>query len=90
MKIKNLTFLVLIIFILAGSLIFVHSKREISELNSQNQISVPENYVAASISKGTILLLILAGVVGFLGFGRKNKDQNNSSKNYRPKQPETD
>jgi hypothetical protein len=94
MKIKNLIFLALISFILAGSLIltliFVHGKRGISELNNKNQISVSEDYAAASISKGAVLLLIAAGLVGYLGFGRKKKDQNNSRQNYRSKPPQAD
>jgi hypothetical protein len=94
MKIKNFILFALTVFILTGSLILtlisVHDKPGLFELNDQNQISVPENYAAASISKGTFLLLIAAGLVGFLGLGRKKKDQNNSGKNYRLKPPEAD
>jgi len=39
----------------------------------QNRDRTPENYAAASISKGSILSLLVVGVIGALGVNRKRK-----------------
>ncbi len=77
MKIKSFSLFAIIGVIIIGLMILLIVQRphesEISQLNDQNQISVPESYMAASISKGTILLLLAVGVIGVLGVGRKKK-----------------
>ena len=39
----------------------------------QEPINVPRTYTAASISKGTLLLLLAVGIIGALGVSRKRK-----------------
>jgi hypothetical protein len=77
MKIKNLIFFLLIGTLLSGlvtaGFISVHDKEEVSEKIKQNQFPVPESYNAASVSKGTILLLLAVGVIGVLGISRKKR-----------------
>jgi hypothetical protein len=77
MKIKNLIFFLLISILLSGLVIAVfisiHDKKEISKQINQNQFQVPEGYNAASVSKGTILLLLAVGVIGALGVSRTKK-----------------
>jgi preprotein translocase subunit SecY len=76
MKIKNLIFFTLISVILSGltTIVFVSvfDKEETTRLFDQNQVKVPETYSAASISEGTILLLLAVGVIGVLGVSRKD------------------
>ena len=43
----------------------------------QKQDLAPESYTVASISKGTILMLLAVGVIGALGVSRKKKDTGN-------------
>lgn len=78
MKIKNLIFFALTSAILSGltTIVFisVSDKEETTRLFDQNQVNVPETYRAASISEGTILLLLAVGVIGVLGVSRKKKD----------------
>ncbi len=78
MKIKNLIFFLLISILLSGLVIVVfisvHDKEEISKQINQNQFQVPESYNAASVSKGTILLLLAVGVIGVLGISRKKRE----------------
>ena len=78
MKIKNLIFFTLISVILSGltTIVFVSvfDKEETTRLFDQNQVKVPETYSAASVSEGTILLLLAVGVIGVLGVSRKKKD----------------
>ena len=78
MKIKNLIFFLLIGAILSGlvtaGFISVHDKAEVSEQINQNQFQVPESYNVASVSKGTILLLLAVGVIGVLGISRKKRE----------------
>ena len=84
---KNRTFsLYAIIGVIIGGLFvsIISSRFDSSEINlpnNQNPISVPKIYAAASISKGTILLLLAVGVIGVLGVSRKKKDRKNLSKN---------
>ena len=81
MKIKNLIFFLLIGTLLSGlvtaGFISVHDKEEVSKQINQNQFQVPEGYNAASVSKGTILLLLAVGVIGVLGISRKKKELGN-------------
>jgi len=78
MKIKNLIFILLIGTLLSGlvtaGFISVHDKEEVSEKINQNLFPVPENYNAASVSKGAILLLLAVGVIGVLGISRKKRE----------------
>ena len=78
MKIKNLIFFLLIGILLSGLAITifvtVHDKEEISKQISQKLFQVPEGYNAASVSKGTILLLLAVGVIGVLGISRKKRE----------------
>jgi len=78
MKIKNLILFGLTSLILSGLttivLVSVFDKEETTRLFDQNQVKVPETYTAASISKGTILLLLAVGVIGVLGVSRKKKE----------------
>jgi hypothetical protein len=83
MKIKSLIFLALTCITLSGLttivVISVLDKKEITRLFDQNQVKVPNTHRAASISKGTILLLLVVGVIGVLGVNRKKKDITNSA-----------
>ena len=85
MKIKNLIFILLIGTLLSGlvtaGFISVHDKEEVSEKINQNQFQIPESYNAASVSKGTILLLLAVGVIGVLGISRKKKDIGSQAQN---------
>ncbi len=85
MKIKSFSLFAIIGVIIIGLMILLIVQRphesEISQLNNQNQISVPESYMAAPISKGTILLLLVAGVIGVLGVSRKKKDSGSHAQN---------
>ena len=78
MKIRNLIFFLLISILLSGSVIAgfisVHDKEEISMPINQSPLQVPESYNAASVSKGTVLLLLAVGVIGVLGISRKRKE----------------
>ena len=78
MKIKNLIFFLLIGTLLSGlvtaGFISVHDKEEVSEQIKQNQFQVPESYNTASVSKGTILLLLAVGLIGVLGISRKKRE----------------
>ena len=78
MKIRNLTFILMIGVIFSGLMaagyVSVHDKEETSRLKIQNQAQTSESYATTSISKSTILLLLAVGVVGALGVSRKKKD----------------
>jgi hypothetical protein len=78
MKIKNLIFFLFISILLSGLaiavFITVYDKEEISKQINQNLFQVPESYNAASVSKGTILLLLAVGVIGVLGISRKKRE----------------
>ena len=77
MKIKKLIFFALTTVILSGLttivIISVFDKEETTRLFDQNQVKIPETYTAASISEGTILLLLAMGIIGVLGVNRKKK-----------------
>ena len=81
MKIKNLIFFALTSVILSGltTIVFISAidKKETTRLLDQDQVIVPKSYAAASISEGTILLLLTVGVIGVLGVSRKKKDIDN-------------
>ena len=81
MKIKSLILFALTSVILSGltTIVFISvlDKEETTRLFDQNQVEVPETYTAASISKGTILLLLAVGVIGVLGVSRKKEDIDN-------------
>lgn len=85
MDIKNFAFFISICAILAGLLVLsffsVNHKLSINRLNDDNQVSAPDNYAAASITKGSILLLLIIGVIGFLGVSRKKKVTGDIAKN---------
>ena len=78
MKIKNLIFFIFISILLSGLAIAVfttvYDKDEISKQISQKLFQVPEGYNAASVSKGTILLLLAVGLIGVLGISRKKRE----------------
>jgi hypothetical protein len=77
MKIRSLIFLALTSVILSGlttiALNSVFDKRETTRFFDHNQIKVPDTHIAASLSKGTVLLLLAVGVIGVLGVSRKKK-----------------
>jgi len=85
MKNKYLTFFALIGLMLTGLLalafISFHDNRELSQLKNQSQVSDPDGYTVASISKGTILLLLAGGVIGFLGVCRRKKNTDSRAQN---------
>jgi hypothetical protein len=60
--------------VIAGVLLFGGEMRAVSGQIDQNQVPTPEGYVSASISRGTILLLLAVGVIGALGVSRQKKD----------------
>ena len=55
-------------FILGGE------RSAVPERIEQNQVQPNDSHVAASISEGTILLLLAVGVIGVLGINRKKKN----------------
>ena len=77
MKFKSFIFFALISVVLAVLLILtvisVHDQSVATRYKNQNQISVSKGYAAASISKGTIFLLLAVSVIGVLGISRKRK-----------------
>jgi hypothetical protein len=81
MKIKNLIFYLSIGILLSGLVIAfsitVYDKKEISKQISQKLFHVPEGYNAASVPKGTILLLLAVGLIGVLGISRRKKESGN-------------
>jgi hypothetical protein len=86
MKINNLTFILLLGVIISGLMVAgyvsVQDKEEASRLGSHNQAQTSESYAAASISKGTILLLLAVGVIGALGVSRtKNNTRSPAQRN---------
>jgi hypothetical protein len=77
MKIKNFISFALTSVILIGlttiGIITVFEKERTTRLFDQNEAKVFETYNAASISKGTIFLLLAVGLIGVLGISRKRK-----------------
>ena len=78
MKIKTFIFITLIGIILSGlsaiMLMPVFDKKENTGLIDQAPLQVPQAYAAASMSKGTILMLLAVGIVGALGVSRAKKN----------------
>jgi ABC-type Fe3+ transport system permease subunit len=78
MKIKNLILFLFTSILLSGlviaGFISARDKEAISTQINQNQFQVSESYNTASVSKGTILLLLAVGLIGFLGISRKKKE----------------
>jgi hypothetical protein len=83
MKIKRLIFFASISVILSAlaaiAYMSVLDKKETVRLFDQNQPNIAENYVAASMSKGTIILLLAVGAIGVLGVSRKKNDTDYSA-----------
>ena len=77
MKITNFKLITLIGVLLTGLMILLllhgDDRYPSSRLSHQDQIWVPDRYVAASLSEGTILLLLAVGVIGALGISRIKK-----------------
>ena len=93
MKIKNLIFFLFIGILLSGLaiavFITVHDKEEISKQINQKLFQVPESHNAASVSKGTILLLLAVGLIGVLGISRKKKEIGNpAQRNEADREPD--
>ena len=76
MKSKNLT-----LYALIGVVV-----TELMILFILYQMSVSESYAATSISKGTILMLLVVGVIGILGVGRKKIDSGSHAPNDEARQ----
>jgi hypothetical protein len=89
MKIKTFIFIALIGIILSGltTIMFmsVFDKKETVRLIDQDQLQVPQTYAAASMSKGTVLMLLAVGIVGALGVSRTRKGNSNGSSAHRNK-----
>ena len=83
MKIKTFIFITLIGIILSGlsaiMLMSVFDKKENAGLVDQDPLQVPKAYNAASMSKGTILMLLAVGIVGALGISRTKKNSKESA-----------
>jgi hypothetical protein len=65
--------------VIAGVIFFVGEMRGAPGHIDQNLATTTEGYVSASISKGTILLLLAVGVIGALGVSRQKKDSGSDS-----------
>jgi hypothetical protein len=65
--------------IIAGVLILGAEMNTIPGPIDQSLLPTAGGYASASISKGTILLLLAVGVIGALGVGRQKKDFGNDS-----------
>jgi len=59
--------------LVAGVFISADHPETVFARPDQNRDRIPENAGAASISKGSILLLLAVGVIGVLGVNRKKK-----------------
>ena len=83
MKIKTFIFFTLIGIILSGLTVImlmpVFDKKENTGLIDQDQLQGPQNYAVASMSKGTILMLLAVGIVGALGISRTKKNSKESA-----------
>lgn len=77
MKIKPFIFIVLIGVILSGlatiTFMPVFDRKGNTGVATEDQLQVPQTYTAASMSKGTILILLAIGIVGALGVSRTKK-----------------
>ena len=87
MKTKNFIFFIFIGTILTGllvlSFLFVNDKLSIFGPSDNNQVSAPQNQAAGSITKGSSLLLLIVGIIGFLGVSRKKKVTGDVAQNHR-------
>lgn len=86
MKIKTFIFIALIGIILSGlaTIMFmsVSDRKENIGLANQDQLQIPQTYTAASMSRGTILMLLAVGVIGALGVSRtKNNSRSPAQRN---------
>ena len=84
MKIAKLISITLTSIILSAltaiAIVSVFDKQETLRVFEQERINIPKTYTAASISKGTLLLLLVVGIIGALGVSRKRKIfQNNEN-----------
>jgi len=77
MKIKRFSLYAVIgVFITGLTILLILSRSDqsvIAQHNDPHQIFVSGSYSTASISKGTILLLLAVGIIGVLGVSRKKK-----------------
>jgi hypothetical protein len=77
MKFKNLIWFAFIGLFISGLLFFMlfhgDGQPSSSRLSRQAPIFVSDTYLVASLSKGTILLLLAVGVTGALGISRTKK-----------------
>ncbi len=77
MKLRSIISFVLIGAILSGLTTAVYisvlDKQETVRRFDQNQVNISERYDAASMSRGTIIVLLAVGVIGVLGVSRKKK-----------------
>jgi hypothetical protein len=92
LKNKNATVLVVTGILIIGLLIFgLLSTQDTAPLSPADQHdSMQENthlWMNASISKGTLLLLLAVGIAGVLGVSRKKKDIKNSAKRSESNHP---
>jgi hypothetical protein len=92
MKIKLFIFFlifgVILSGVMAGAFIFGVEMREVPGSIDKNKAPTTESFAPASISEGTILLLLAMGVIGALGVSRKKKDSGSDSKPIRPNRAE--
>ena len=76
--------------IIAGVLILGAEMNTISVPIDQSPGPTAEGYASASISKGTILLLLAMGVIGALGVSRQKKDSgSNANRNATDRETNT-
>jgi hypothetical protein len=83
MKIKLFIFFlifgVILSGVMAGAFIFGGEMRAVPGRVDQKQAPATESFASASISEGTILLLLVVGVIGALGVNRQKKDSRSGS-----------
>ena len=65
--------------IIAGAFILGAEMNTVPGPIDQSPAPTAEGYASASISKGTILLLLAVGVIGALGVSRKKKESGSDS-----------
>ena len=84
MKTTRHKFVLTIGIILLGFFVVAHiainDKKKMAPQIMENEVPVSKSYNAASISEGTILLLLAAGVIGALVISRKKKDVSSAAK----------
>jgi hypothetical protein len=80
-KLISITLTSVILSALTGiAIVSEFDKQETARFFEQERIKIPKTYTAASISKGTLLLLLAVGIIGALGVSRKIKVvQNNEN-----------